>query len=104
MISYSDEQIKTLIFDEFKDQRINVLAPVVRSRKGHYRELFEQIAKQGFVKVRIDGVIKDIEYGMKVDRYKTHDIEIVIDRIAIKKRRGNRQTHYRKHQNSDASW
>lgn len=84
MISYSDEQIKTLIFDEFKDQRINVLAPVVRSRKGHYRELFEQIAKQGFVKVRIDGVIKDIEYGMKVDRYKTHDIEIVIDRIAIK--------------------
>jgi excinuclease ABC subunit A len=84
MISYSDEQIKTLIFEEFNDQRINVLAPVVRSRKGHYRELFEQIAKQGFVKVRIDGVIKDIEYGMKVDRYKTHDIEIVIDRIAIK--------------------
>lgn len=84
MVSYSDEQIKELIYEEFNGKRINILAPVIRSRKGHYRELFEQIAKQGFLKVRVDGVIKDLEYGMKVDRYKTHDIEIVIDRVAVK--------------------
>ncbi len=84
MVSYSDEQIKELIIDTFNGKRINILAPVIRSRKGHYRELFEQIAKQGFVKVRVDGEIRDLDYGMKVDRYKTHDIEIVIDRVAIK--------------------
>lgn len=85
MVSYSDDQIKELIYDEFDGKRINILSPVIRSRKGHYRELFEQIAKQGFLKVRVNGVIKDLEYGMKVDRYKTHDIEIVIDRVAVKK-------------------
>ncbi|WP_111309452.1 excinuclease ABC subunit UvrA [Confluentibacter sediminis] len=83
MISYTDEQIKELIVNDFKDKRINILAPVVRSRKGHYRELFEQIAKQGFVKVRTDGEIKDITKGMMLDRYKTHDVEIVIDRLKI---------------------
>ncbi|MFI0426256.1 MAG: excinuclease ABC subunit UvrA [Flavobacterium sp.] len=83
MVSYSDEQIKQLILEDFNGKRINILAPVVRSRKGHYRELFEQIAKQGFLKVRVNGQIRDLEYGMKVDRYKTHDIEIVIDRMAI---------------------
>ncbi|WP_283641874.1 excinuclease ABC subunit UvrA [Croceibacter atlanticus] len=83
MVSYSDEQIKELITEDFKDQRINILAPVVRSRKGHYRELFESIAKQGFVKVRVDGEIRDIVKGMKIDRYKTHDIEIVIDRLQV---------------------
>ena len=83
MISYSDEQIKSLIVEDFSGKRISILAPVVRSRKGHYRELFEQIAKQGFLKVRVDGQIRDLELGMKVDRYKTHDIEIVIDRLAI---------------------
>ncbi len=83
MISYSDEQIKDLILKDFSGKRINILAPVVRSRKGHYRELFEQIAKQGFVKVRTDGEITDITKGMKLDRYKTHDIEIVIDRLMI---------------------
>ncbi len=83
MVSYSDEQIKELIISDFKGKRINILAPVVRSRKGHYRELFEQIAKQGFVKVRADGEIKDLVKGMKLDRYKTHDIEIVIDRLKI---------------------
>jgi excinuclease ABC subunit A len=85
MVSYSDDQIKELIYDEFDGKKINILSPVIRSRKGHYRELFEQIAKQGFLKVRVNGVIKDLEYGMKVDRYKTHDIEIVIDRVAVKK-------------------
>lgn len=83
MISYSDEQIKELIISDFNGKRINILAPVVRSRKGHYRELFEQIGKQGFVKVRTDGEIRDIVKGMKLDRYKTHDIEIVIDRLKI---------------------
>ncbi len=83
MVSYDDEQIKQLILTDFKDKKVSVLAPVVRSRKGHYRELFEQIAKQGFLKVRVDGVILDIVKGMKVDRYKNHDIEIVIDRLLI---------------------
>jgi len=83
MVSYNDEQIKNLILKDFEGQRINILAPIVRSRKGHYRELFEQIAKQGFVKVRTDGEIVDITKGMKLDRYKTHDIEIVIDRLVV---------------------
>ena len=83
MVSYSDEQIRDLIIKDYKDKRINILAPVVRARKGHYRELFEQIAKQGFVKVRTDGEIVDITKRMKLDRYKTHDIEIVIDRIQV---------------------
>lgn len=83
MVSYSDEQIQKLIKEQFLQKRINILSPVIRSRKGHYRELFEQIAKQGFVKVRVDGEIRDLVSGMKLDRYKTHDIEIVIDRMAI---------------------
>lgn len=83
MVSYNDEQIRDLILESYKGKRISILSPVVRSRKGHYRELFEQIAKQGFVKVRTDGEIVDIEKGMKLDRYKTHDIEIVIDRLQI---------------------
>ncbi len=83
MVSYNDEQIKQLILEDFADKKVSVLAPVIRSRKGHYRELFEQIAKQGFLKVRVDGEVRDIVKGMKVDRYKTHDIEIVIDRLKI---------------------
>lgn len=83
MVSYSDEQIKTLILEDFADKKVSILSPVIRSRKGHYRELFEQIAKQGFVKVRVDGQVLDIVSGMKVDRYKNHDIEIVIDRLKI---------------------
>jgi excinuclease ABC subunit A len=83
MVSYSDEQIRDLIIEEYNGQRINILAPVIRGRKGHYRELFEQIAKQGFVKVRTDNVIIDIMKGMKMDRYKVHDIEIVIDRLQV---------------------
>ncbi|MEO1485254.1 MAG: excinuclease ABC subunit UvrA [Bacteroidota bacterium] len=83
MVSYGDAQIKDLIIESYPDKKISVLAPVIKSRKGHYRELFEQIAKQGFVKVRVDGVVLDIVKGMKVDRYKTHDIEIVIDRLKV---------------------
>ena len=83
MVSYSDDQIKELIKENFIGKRINVLAPIIRARKGHYAELFQQIAKQGFVKVRVNGEIKDITTGMKLDRYKTHDIEIVIDRLQV---------------------
>lgn len=84
MVSYSDEQIENLIVEAYSDKRITVLAPVVRTRKGHYRELFEKISKQGFLKVRVDGEIMDITHGMKLDRYKNHDIEIVIDRLEVK--------------------
>ena len=83
MVSYTDAQIQELIIEKYINKRISVLAPVIQSRKGHYRELFEQIAKQGFVKVRVNGEVRDIEKGMKLDRYKTHDIEIVIDRMQI---------------------
>ncbi|MCH3882462.1 MULTISPECIES: excinuclease ABC subunit UvrA [Tenacibaculum] len=83
MVSYADEQIRDLILKDFDGKRIAVLAPLVKSRKGHYRELFEQISKQGFVRVRVDGEIKEIEKGMKLDRYKTHDIEVVIDRLVV---------------------
>jgi excinuclease ABC subunit A len=85
MVSYSDTQIKKLILKEYEGKKIVILAPIVKSRKGHYRELFEQIAKQGFVKVRVDGEIIDIENKMRVDRYKTHDIEIVVDRLLVTK-------------------
>ncbi|WP_298486048.1 excinuclease ABC subunit UvrA [uncultured Maribacter sp.] len=83
MVSYSDTQIKELIKTDYLNKKISILSPVIKSRKGHYRELFEQIAKQGFVKVRVDGEVKDIVKGMKVDRYKTHDIEIVVDRLKV---------------------
>src|SRR5690554_3738568 len=85
MVSYSDEQIQELILMDFEGRRINILSPVIRSRKGHYRELFEHISKQGFAKVRVDGELFDLEKGMKVDRYKTHDIEIVIDRLVVER-------------------
>ncbi|MFV8337045.1 excinuclease ABC subunit UvrA [Flavobacterium sp. RSP29] len=83
MVSYNDEQIKDLIIQDFTGKRINILAPVVRARKGHYAELFQQIAKQGFLKVRVNSDILEITLGMKLDRYKTHDIEIVVDRMVI---------------------
>ncbi len=83
MVSYNDEQIKELIIQNFRDKKISILAPVVRSRKGHYRELFEQISKQGFLKVRTDGEVRDLVKGMKLDRYKVHEIEIIIDRLKI---------------------
>jgi excinuclease ABC subunit A len=83
MVSYHDDQIKSLIVESYNNKRISILAPLVRSRKGHYRELFEQIAKQGFVKVRVDGEVVNITPGMRLDRYKVHDIEVVVDRLKI---------------------
>lgn len=83
MVRYSDDQIVDLILKDYAGKKINLLAPVVKGRKGHYRELFEDIRKRGFNKVRVDGEIKDLVPKMQVDRYKIHDIEIVIDRIEI---------------------
>lgn len=81
MVRYSEDQIVNLILQDFADRKIVLLAPVIKGRKGHYRELFQQISRQGFLRVRVDGDIKDITAGMKVDRYKIHDIEIVVDRL-----------------------
>ncbi|MBR6092709.1 MAG: excinuclease ABC subunit UvrA [Bacteroidales bacterium] len=83
MVRYSEEQITGMIFSQYNNKRVNILAPVVRGRKGHYRDLFEQIRQQGYMKVRVDGEIREIVFGMQLDRYKTHDIEIVIDRIIV---------------------
>lgn len=83
MVRYSEEQIVQLIVQQFSGKRIILLAPVVRARKGHYRELFEQIRQNGFVKVRVDGEIREISFGMQLDRYKVHDIEIVVDRLDL---------------------
>ena len=83
MVKYSDDQIVDLIIQQYEGKKVIFLAPKVKGRKGHYRELFEQIQKMGFTKVRIDGEIKDIEKGMRLDRYKIHDIDLVIDRLQI---------------------
>jgi excinuclease ABC subunit A len=83
MERFSEEQMRERILTDLKDQKIAILAPLVRGRKGHYRELFEQVRKQGFVRIRINGEMEDIKANMQVDRYKTHDIELVIDRLTI---------------------
>lgn len=83
MVKYSDDQIVDLILSQFEGKKIIILAPKIKGRKGHYRELFEQLRKSGFSKVRVDGEVKDIESGMRLDRYKIHDIELVIDRLKI---------------------
>lgn len=90
MVKYTDSQILESIFNTFHDKNVVVLAPLVRARKGHYRELFEQVRKQGYAKVRVDGVTVDISPGMQLDRYKTHDIEIVIDRLKVHEDRRQR--------------
>ncbi|MGB1448419.1 MAG: excinuclease ABC subunit UvrA [Flavobacteriaceae bacterium] len=83
MVSYTDDQIIDLILTDYQQRKVMLLAPMIKSRKGHYRELFENLARQGFVKVRVDGVVVELSRGMKVDRYKTHDIELVVDRMTI---------------------
>lgn len=90
MVRYTDEQIVKLIQKDFKNKKINILSPIIRSRKGHYRDLLRKILKKGYVKVRIDGEIRDIIPGMKLDRYVTHDIEIVIDRLTVTKKNNKR--------------
>ena len=83
MVKMSEDQILKQILEQFDGKPINILAPVVKGRKGHYRELFEQIRKQGFLKVRVDGEIMDVTPKMQVDRYKIHDIETVVDRLIV---------------------
>lgn len=90
MVKYTDEQIIQLIFDNFLDKKTYILAPVVRGRKGHYKELFEQILKRGFLYARVDGKIIELKHNQKVDRYKVHNIEIVIDKLVV-----NNESHTR---------
>src|SRR5882762_9471175 len=83
MVKFSEEEILQDIYKKFDNKKISLLAPLVRGRKGHYRELFEDIRKKGFLKVRVDGEIKDLTPKMQVDRYKIHDIELVVDRLQV---------------------
>lgn len=83
MVQYSEKQILELILTEFHGKRISILSPLVKRRKGHYRELFEQVRQQGYLKVRIDSEIREIAFGLQLDRYKVHDIEVVIDRLKV---------------------
>lgn len=90
MVRYTDEEITKHIFDNFKGRRGMLLAPLIRARKGHYRDLFDQMRKQGYSKMRIDSYIIDLSPGMQVDRYKMHDIELVVDRLSIEEDRRDR--------------
>ena len=83
MVKWSEEEIVENIFNKYRNKKISLLAPLVRGRKGHYRELFEDVRKKGFLKVRVDGEIKDLAPKMQVDRYKIHDIELVVDRLQV---------------------
>lgn len=86
MVKYSKDKIISLILNKFEGRRIQILAPVVKNRKGHYKELFESLRKKGYLNVRIDGEIQELVYGMKVDRYKNHTIELLIDRLKVKEK------------------
>jgi excinuclease ABC subunit A len=90
MVRYSEEQIIEHIFEHYNNKKVTLLAPLIKGRKGHYRELFEQIRKQGYNKVRIDGELKEIVANMQVDRFKIHDIEVVVDRFSVTDERKER--------------
>ena len=83
MIKYTEDQILQLILNEYEGSKVYLLAPVVRTRKGHYKELFENLRRKGYLNVRVDGELKEITHGMKLDRYKNHDVEVVIDKLSI---------------------
>ena len=83
MVKYTEEKILTLIVEKYNGKRIYILAPVVKNRKGHYKELFEQLRKKGFVTTRVDGELKEISFGMKLDRYRNHSVEIVVDKLKV---------------------
>ncbi len=84
MVKYSKDKIITLLLQKYADRKIQILAPLVKNRKGHYKELFENLRKKGYLNVRVDGVIKELSYGMKLDRYRNHSIELVVDRLRVK--------------------
>lgn len=86
MVKYTEEKVVDLILERYEGHKVYLLAPLVRSRKGHYRELFESVRKKGFLTVRIDGELKEVVSGMKVDRYKNHDIEVVVDKLAVQEK------------------
>ena len=90
MIKYTEEKILNLIREEYLGKRIFILAPLVRTRKGHYKELFEQVRKKGYLYVRVDGEIREVVHGMKLDRYKNHDVEVVIDKMVVSDKDENR--------------
>ena len=83
MVKYTEEQVLQLILDAYKGKKTYLLAPLVRNRKGHYKELFEQVRKKGYLNVRVDGELREITHGMKLDRYKMHSIEVVIDKLVV---------------------
>ena len=83
MVKYTEDQILELIHRDYKGKKIFILAPLVRTRKGHYKELFEQVRKKGYLYVRVDGEVKEIVHGMKLDRYRNHDIEVVVDKLVV---------------------
>lgn len=90
MVKYTEEQILERIFQEYKGKKTYILAPLVRNRKGHYKELFEQIRKKGYLHVRVDGELQEIRHGMKLDRYKMHSIEVVVDKMIVSATDGQR--------------
>ena len=81
MVKYTDEQIINLIIEKYDGQKIYILAPLIKGRKGHYKEVFEQIRRKGFLNARVDGELIEVRHGLKLDRYKAHFIEIVIDKM-----------------------
>ena len=90
MVKYTEEQIIDLILSDYKGRPIFILAPLVKARKGHYRELFEQVRRKGFLYVRVDGEVREVMHGMRLDRYKNHDIEVVVDRLRVAEKDGDR--------------
>ena len=86
MVKYTEEQVQQMILDDYRDKAIFILAPLVRQRKGHYRELFEAMRRKGYLHIRVDGEVQEITRGMKVDRYKNHNIEVVIDRLKVQEK------------------
>ena len=90
MVKYTEEQILQLILSQHEEHKVYLLAPLVRNRKGHYKELFETVRKKGFITVRVDGEIREVMKGMKVDRYKNHDIEVVIDKLVVREKDSER--------------
>lgn len=90
MVKYTEEKIVDLILSAYEGHKVYLLAPLIRSRKGHYKELFETVRKKGFLMVRVDGELREIVHGMKLDRYKNHDIEVVVDKLAVQAKDGER--------------